>query len=97
MADGDYSNFLTQNYLFFSSIPYRTVFFLKIQTNIDCCKKINCGYHYFIGNHLSYFRYPYDEMLQMRNEFSTREFKLIRLIESGLSREQIAEKLLLSL
>jgi len=95
-AGGDFTNFLTQNYLFYSSIPYKTVFFLKVHTNIDWCKKIKHGYHYYIGNDLSYFRYPDQEMLQIGNVFTRREFEIIRLIEEGLSSEQIAEKLFLS-
>ena len=43
-----------------------------------------------------YFRYPNDEMLMMGNVFTTREFEIIRLIEFGLSSEEIAEKLFLS-
>jgi DNA-binding CsgD family transcriptional regulator len=95
-ATGGYSHFLIQNYLFYTSVPYKTVFFLKIHTNIDWSKKIKHGYHYYIGDDLSYFRYPDEEMLQMGNVFSTREFEIIRLIEAGLSTEQIAEKLFLS-
>ncbi len=96
-TEGNYSNFLIQSYLFYSEIPYKTVFFLKIHTNIDWFKKIKHGYHYYIGNDLSYFRYPDEQMLQMGNVFTTREFEIIRLIESGLSTEQIAEKLFLSI
>jgi len=96
VPDGGYSHFLLQNYLFFASVPYKTVFFLKIHTNIDWCKKIKHGYHYYIGKDLSYFRYPDEEMLQKGNVFSTREFEIIRLIEAGLSTEQIAGKLFLS-
>ena len=94
--DGDYSNYLMQNYLFYSSIPYKTVFFLKVHTNIDWSKNIKHGYHYYIGNDLSYFRYPDQEMLQMGNIFTKREFEIIKLIESSLSTEQISEKLSLS-
>ncbi len=97
VSGGGYAHFLLQNYLFYSEIPYKTVFFLKIHTNIDWFKKIKHGYHYYIGNDLSYFRYPDEEMLQMGNVFTTREFEIIRLIESGLSTEQIAEKLFLSI
>lgn len=95
-ANGAYSNYLMQNYLFYSSIPYKTVFFLKVHTNIDWCKKIKHGYHYYIGNDLSYFRYPDKEMLQMGNVFTKREFEIIKLIEEGLSTEQISKKLSLS-
>jgi len=94
-AGGEYSNFLVQAYLFYSSI-HNTVFFLKIHTNIDWCKKIKHGYHYYIGNDLSYFKYPDHELLQMGNIFTKREFEIIKLIESGLNSEQIAEKLFLS-
>jgi len=45
---------------------------------------------------LSYFRYPDDEFLSVGNIFSKREFEIIKLIMSGLSSEQIAEKLFLS-
>ncbi|MCF8366660.1 MAG: LuxR C-terminal-related transcriptional regulator, partial [Bacteroidales bacterium] len=95
-AGGEYPNILTQNYLFYSTTPYKTVFLLKVHTNIDWSKKIKCGYHYYIGDDMSYFRYPDDEMLKMGNVFSKREFEIIKLIETGLSTEQIAEKLFLS-
>jgi hypothetical protein len=96
VPSGEFSDFLIQNYLFYTSIPYKTVFFLKIHTNIDWHKKIKHGYHYYIGDDLSYFRYPDDEMLMKGNIFSDREIEIIRLIESGLSSENIAEKLFLS-
>ena len=95
-ATGGYSNFLTQNYLFFSTVTYKTVFFLKVHTNIDWCKKIKHGYHYYIGNNMSYFRFPDEKMLQMGNVFTKREFEIIMLIEAGMSTDQIAEKLFLS-
>lgn len=93
---GGYSDFLIQCYIYYTSIPNETVFFLKIHTNIDWHKKIKHGYHYYVGNDLSYFRYPDDEMLMKGNIFSDREFEIIRLIHSGLSSEEIAEKLFLS-
>jgi len=95
-STGGYSHFLIQNYLFYTSVPYKTVFFLKIHTNIDWCKKIKHGYHYYIGNDPNYFRYPDDQLLNIGNVFSDREFEIIRMIETGLSSEQIAEKLFLS-
>jgi len=94
--DGDYSNILIQGYLYFTTIRYKTVFYLKIHTNIDGFKKIKHGFHYYIGNDLSFLRYPDEELLNMGNVFSDREFEIIKLIESGMSTEQIAEKLFLS-
>jgi len=93
---GEYSDFLIQCYLFYTTIPYKTVFFLKIHTNIDGYKKIKHGYHYYIGTDLSYFRYPDDNLLMKGNIFSDREFEIIGLIESGLDSEEIADKLFLS-
>lgn len=96
-AAGGYSNILTQNYLFYRSIPYKTVYSLKIHTNIDWSNKIRHGYHYYNGTDMSYFRYPDKEMLLEGNVFTTREFEIIKLIHTGLSSEEIAHKLCLSL
>jgi len=95
-AVGEYSNFLLQNYLYYTEKPYKTVFFLKIHTNIHWHKKIIHGYHYYIGNDMSFFRYPDGEMLRVGNVFTKREFEIIRLIENGLNTEQISKKLFLS-
>jgi hypothetical protein len=94
---GNYSNLLMQLYLYYDTIPYKSVYLLKLHTNIDWFRKLKHGYHYYLGNDLSYFRYPDDKLLKTGNIFSQREFEIIRLIESGLSSEQIAEKLYLSL
>jgi hypothetical protein len=96
VPSGEYSDFLIQNYLFYTAIPYKTVFFLKIHTNIDWHKKIKHGYHYYIGTDLSYFRYPDEKMLMKGNVFSEREIEIIKLIEAGLDSEKIADKLFLS-
>jgi hypothetical protein len=94
---GGYSNILVQGYLFFTLVPYKTVFYFKLHTNIDWYKKINKCIHYYIGNNLAYFRYPDEEIMQTGKVFTDREFEIIRMIEAGLSSEQIAEKLFLSL
>ena len=93
---GEYSNILIQSYSFYASNPYKTVFYFKLHTNIDWCKKIKCGYHYYAGNDLSHFRYPDVELLNIGNIYSDREFEIIKLVASGLNSEQIAEKLFLS-
>jgi DNA-binding CsgD family transcriptional regulator len=96
IPSGDYSDFLVQCYLFYTTVPYKTVFFLKIHTNIDWHKRIKHGYHYYIGTDLSYFKYPDDDMLMKGNIFSGREFEIIKLIEAGMSSEEISQKLFLS-
>jgi DNA-binding CsgD family transcriptional regulator len=93
---GGYTDFLIQCYLFYTLIPYKTVFLVKIHTNIDWHKKIKNGYHYYVGNDLGYFRYPDEKMLMKGNIFTDREFEVIRLVGSGLSSEQIAKQLFLS-
>jgi DNA-binding CsgD family transcriptional regulator len=95
-TSGEYADFLVQCYLFYTTIPYKTVFFLKIHTNIDWHKKIKHGYHYYIGTDLSYFKYPDDDMLMKGNIFSGREFEIIKLIEAGMSSEEISQKLFIS-
>jgi DNA-binding CsgD family transcriptional regulator len=96
IPSGKYSDFLVQCYLFYTAIPYKTVFFLKIHTNIDWYKRIKNGYHYYIGTDLSCFRYPDNDLLRKGNIFSAREFEILKLIASGLGSEEIAGKLFLS-
>jgi hypothetical protein len=92
---GGFTQMLFQCYMFY--LPaYRTVFILQIHTGIDWYKKTRHGYHYYNGSDLSQFRYPDEKLLAQGNVFSDREFEIIRLIKSGMSSEQIAEKLFLS-
>ena len=93
---GNYTNQLAQCYLFFSSVPSNTVYLINLNTDISWCKRIKHGFHYYVGNDLSYFRYPDEELLMKGNILSNREFEIIRLIQEGLHSEQIAEKLFVS-
>lgn len=93
---GTYSEILFQCHLFYGEIPHKTVYLLQIHTNIDGIKMKKHGFHYYIGNDLSYFRYPDEKLLQLGNTYTKREFEIIKLIESGLNSEQIADKLFLS-
>jgi DNA-binding CsgD family transcriptional regulator len=95
--DGEYSNLFFQIYLYYSTLPYKSVFLLKIHTNIDWFKNRKNGYHYFIGKDLANFKYPDEELLMNGNPLSTREIEIVKLIESGLNSEQIAEKIFLSI
>ena len=45
---------------------------------------------------MTYFRYPDDQLLMLGHVYSDREFEIIKLIETGMSSEEIAEKLFLS-
>jgi len=93
---GTYSEILFQCYLFYSDVPHKTVYDLQIHTNIDGLKMKKNGYHYYVGKDLSLFKYPNEELLQIGNVFTKREFEIIKLIASGLNTEQIAEKIFLS-
>jgi hypothetical protein len=95
-AQGNYSNILSQLYVFYRKLPYESTFLIKVHTNIDWCRKLKYGYHFYTGNDLSYFRYPDEELLMVGVPFSNRELEIIHLVESGLNSYQIAEKIFLS-
>jgi len=95
-AKGSYSDILSQLYIYYSTIPFKSVFVLKVHTNIDWYKMPKNCYHYYLGNDISYFRYPDEDLLKLHIPFSVREFEIIKLIESGLSSEEIADKIYLS-
>jgi DNA-binding CsgD family transcriptional regulator len=93
---GNYSNQLVQCYLFYRPAPNDAVYMININTDIEWFKKFKYGFHYYIGNDLSNFRYPDEKLLQLGHSFSAREFEIIKLIKEGFDSEQIAEKLFLS-
>ena len=96
-AYGKYSNFLLQNYLFYSTIPRKTVFYVKVHTNVKWNKFNKRSFHYYFGSDLSLFRYPNKAILKIGTVFSHREFEIIMMVESGISTEEIARKLFLSI
>jgi DNA-binding CsgD family transcriptional regulator len=95
-SSGKYTNQLVQCLLFYKNSPYPTVFRLQVHTSISRFRKTMHGYHYYVGDDLSYFRYPDERMLLTGNIFSNREFEIIKMVSEGLNSEQIAKKLFLS-
>ncbi len=93
---GKYSNQLVQCYVFYSPLPTETVYLFNINTDIEWCKKHKHGSHYYLGNDLSYFRFPDEELLMTGHDLTDRELQIIKLIHNGLDSEQIAKKLFLS-
>jgi hypothetical protein len=90
----DYADYLYQCFLFYSIIPYESAFLILVITNVsDCCDIIHKGFHYYIGNDPKVFRFPDKELLSTGSIFSHTEFRIIELIEQGLSTKEIAEKL----
>lgn len=94
-AQGEYPDLLFQLYFFYSEM-FKTVFLFQVHTNIDAFKHRKYGYHYITGKDLTYFRFPDNIMLSLGSPFTKREFEIIKLIEKGLTTDQIAEKLFLS-
>jgi hypothetical protein len=95
-AMGDYTDLLFQCYLFYSEIPHKTVYEIQVHTEVGWCKRIKNGFYYYVGNDMSYFKYPDEKLMNTGICFTKRELEIIRLIEFGLRSEQIAEKLFLS-
>ena len=94
--DQKYSNLLFQCYLFFTPIPHKSVFEIQVHTNLGSHKFSKSFFHYYVGNDLSLFRFPDEELLKIGPIFSERELDIIKMIETGLSSKEIAEKVFLS-
>jgi len=93
---GSYSNRLVQAYFVYNAAPAEAVYLLDVYTDIGWFKKMKHGYHFYLGNDMSFFRFPDEALLMTGNIFSDREYEIIRLIHSGLNSEQIGKKLFLS-
>jgi len=91
--DGTCSNLLYQARLFYSDVPYESVFLLLVITDISKFEKIHKNYHFYSGNDLRFFRFPDDELLMTGNLYSYSEYNIIKLIYEGLTSREIAEKL----
>jgi hypothetical protein len=94
-SQGEYPDLLFQLYFMYSE-KFKTVFLLQIHTDISSFKKRKYGYHYYVGTDFSNFRFSDEKLLNLGNPLSDHEFEIVKLIESGLSSEQIAEKIFLS-
>jgi hypothetical protein len=67
---GEYINTMVQCYLFFTDVPYKTVFVLQVLTDISWFKNFMPGFHFYIGHDPSFFRYPDEYLLHMGNIFT---------------------------
>lgn len=93
---GTYFPMLVQCYLFYTKIPYESVFGLQVTTDISGFKLPKHGYHYYVGTDPAFFRFPDNELLKIGNVFSDREFEILKCLSEGLASSQIADKLFLS-
>jgi len=87
------ADYLYQCFLFYSKIPYESTFLILVITDISGFENIHKGFHHYIGNDPKVFRYPDGELLSTGLVFSDTEFRIIELIEQGLSTKEIAGKL----
>jgi DNA-binding CsgD family transcriptional regulator len=94
---GVYSNLLFQGYVFYSDIPYPSAFSIMVHTDVSEILKMKHGYHYYLGDDPTYFRFPDKKLLMTGNIFSDREFDIITCIAAGYNSKQIAGKLFLSI
>jgi DNA-binding NarL/FixJ family response regulator len=69
---------------------------LLIITEAESLKISQKGFHYYIGDDESIFRFPDQEMLSVGRLLSSREFEILQLIAMGFDSEIIAKKLFLS-
>lgn len=92
---GEYPDLLFQLYFMYSE-KFNTVFLFQVHTDIDSFKKRKQGYHYYVGTDFSNFRFPDDDLLQIGNPLSDREFEIVKFIEEGLRSEEIAQKMFIS-
>jgi len=91
-----YADHLFQCYMFFSPIPHKSVYYIQVNTNIDWYKMKKDQFHYYVGDDISLFKFPDEDLLSMDHHLTKREFEIIKLISEGHSSEQIAEKLFIS-
>ena len=94
-GEGKYNNLLFQAYMFYSSVKH-TVFMFEVHTVINSFDALKQGSHYYCGNNISNFRYPDKDLLKIGSLFSKRELQIIKMIDKGLTSEEIANVLFLS-
>ncbi len=95
-ASGNYINILGQNYIFYCVRPKKAVYCIRVFTNVDRCKLKKNSNHQYVGQDLTLFRFPDEQLLKIASVYSSRELEILHLIESGLSSKEISEKLFLS-
>jgi DNA-binding CsgD family transcriptional regulator len=93
---GTYSDLLYQGYMFFTLVPYDTVFIILVMTDITHMGFRKTNYHYYTGTDPGIFRYPDADLLHTGRLFSEREMEIVRLIAAGFDSRQIADMIFLS-
>ena len=94
--DQEYSNHLFQCYMFYSTLPHESVYYIQVNTNIDWYPMKSQEFHFYVGNDISLFRFPDEELLNLGLDLTCRELEILKLISSGRNSNDIAEKLCIS-
>ena len=94
--DQQYSNHLFQCYMFYSPLPRESVYYIQVNTNIDWYKMKKETHHYYVGNDISLFRFPDEDLLELGHYLTCREMEVLKLISDGLNSDEIADKLFIS-
>lgn len=93
---GHYINMLTQGFVFTSRLPIPTTYALFVNTDISWFGPIKHGYNHYIGDDMSYFRLPDEDLILTGSIFTDREFEIVKLIRDGKESHDIAEILFIS-
>lgn len=93
---GNYFNLLFQGYMFYSEIPFKTVYTILLLTDLSKFQINKHGYHFYVGDDPKFFRYPDAELLKTGHFFTDREFEILKLIAAGYESDRIAAELFLS-
>lgn len=91
--DGKIANLLYQAFIFYSPVPYESTFLILVITDISELFRIHKGFHFYVGEDRSYFRFPDEQLLMSVTLFTESEFRIIELIEEGYSSKEIAGKI----
>ena len=94
--DQEYSNHLFQCYMFYSTLPHEAVYYVQVNTNIDWYPIKSPEFHYYVGNDISLFRFPDEDLLRLGHNMTGRELEILHLISNGLNSTDIAERLCIS-
>jgi len=90
-ADGTYFSAFYQAKLFYSKVPYESVFLKLVLTDITNLDYFNNKVYFYNGEDQRFFCYPNNPLFVANNAFTKTELKIIELVEKGLSTKEIAD------